>query len=81
VALPENAAIMLLTDGLTERRPTPRAACLGFDDLLLRIDAHQMLRPPPGDAIDGMLAQLLPSGTDHLDDDLAVILLNLGPSS
>lgn len=77
VTLPGDAAIMLFTDGLTERRLTPGSARLGFDDLQSGIDGHQILHAPPGDALDAMLAALFPSGTEDHDDDLAVILLNL----
>jgi len=80
-ALPENAAIMLFTDGLTERRQAPRAVRLGFDDLLPRIDARGMVSKPPGQAIDDMLTQIFPNGTEQLEDDLAVILLNLSRSA
>jgi hypothetical protein len=36
-----------------------------------------MLTAPPGHAIDRMLARLFPQGTEQLEDDLAVILVNL----
>ncbi len=75
--LPDDAAIMLFTDGLTECRTTPRSARLGYDALLPRIDAHTILDQPPGQAIDGLLGGVFPHGTEHLDDDLAVVLLNL----
>jgi serine phosphatase RsbU (regulator of sigma subunit) len=81
VALRGDAAIMLFTDGLTERRPAPLAARLGYSDLPPRIDATEMLAAPPGHAIDSMLARLFPQGTEHLDDDLAVILVNLTRSA
>ena len=77
IRLPGDAAIMLFTDGLTERRATPRSARLGYDELVPRIDARMLLSQPPGPAIDAILAQLFPRGTEQLDDDLAVILLNL----
>jgi len=72
---------MLFTDGLTERRPAPRAPRLGYSDLLPRIDAAEMLTAPPGHAIDAMLARLFPQGTEQLEDDLAVILVNLKRSA
>jgi hypothetical protein len=40
-----------------------------------------MLTAPPGQAIDRMLARLFPQGTDQLEDDLAVILMNLKRST
>jgi PAS domain S-box-containing protein len=75
--LPADAAIMLFTDGLTERRRAVRAGQIGFDDLLRRLDVTALLTQPPEGAIDEMLAQVFPDGTDQLDDDLAVILLTL----
>ncbi len=77
VALREDTAIMLFTDGLTERRPAPRAPRLGYSDLAPRIDATEMLTAPPGRAIDTLLARLFPQGTEELEDDLAVILVNV----
>jgi serine phosphatase RsbU (regulator of sigma subunit) len=81
VALREDTAIMLFTDGLTERRPAPRAPRLSYRDLVPRIDAAEMLTAPPGHAIDAMLARLFPQGTEQLEDDLAVILVNLKRSA
>ena len=75
--LPSDAAIMLFTDGLTEQRRAVRAGQIGFDDLLPRIDVMALLSKPPERAIDEMLAQVFPEGTDQLEDDLAVILLTL----
>ncbi|MGZ4179140.1 MAG: PAS domain S-box protein [Solirubrobacteraceae bacterium] len=75
--LPSDAAIMLFTDGLTERRRAVTAGQIGFDDLLPRIDAPALLTQPPERAIDEMLARVFPEGTDQLEDDLAVILLTL----
>lgn len=81
VALSGDTAIMLFTDGLTERRPAPRAPRLGYGDLVPQIDATEMLTAPPGRAIDTMLSRLFPQGTDELEDDLAVILVNLKRST
>lgn len=81
VALRDDSAIMLFTDGLTERRPAPRAPRLGYKDLVPRIDAAEMLTAPPGQAIDRMLARFFPQGTEQLEDDLAVILVNLKRSA
>ena len=75
--LPSDAAIMLFTDGLTERRRAVSADEIGFDDLLPRIDPPALLTQPPERAIDEMLARVFPEGTDQLEDDLAVILLTL----
>jgi PAS domain S-box-containing protein len=75
--LPPDAAIMLFTDGLTERRAELRPGRFGFDDLLPQIDADTLLSHPPERAIDEMLEQVFPDGTDELEDDLAVILLTL----
>jgi serine phosphatase RsbU (regulator of sigma subunit) len=80
VELPDEAAIMLFTDGLTERRPFRRRGRLGFDELIPQIDAATALDGPPDRAIDKMLAELFPRGTDALEDDLAVILLSLDGS-
>jgi serine phosphatase RsbU (regulator of sigma subunit) len=77
VALRDDSAIMMFTDGLTERRPAPRAPRLGYSDLVPRIDAAELLTAPPGVAIDAMLARFFPQGTEQLEDDLAVILVNL----
>jgi PAS domain S-box-containing protein len=78
--LPSDAALMLFTDGLTERRRAVRAGQVGVDDLLPRIDAAALLAQPPERAIDEMLAGVFPEGTDQLEDDLAVILLTLSPA-
>ena len=75
--LPSDAAIMLFTDGLTERRRGVDAGEIGFDGLLPRIDPPALLSQPPERAIDEMLARVFPEGTDQLEDDLAVILLTL----
>ncbi len=77
IQLPPDAAIMLFTDGLTERRSPIRPDRLGVDELLPRLDADALLNKPPEQAIDEMLADVFPEGTDALDDDLAVILLTL----
>ena len=77
VEVPSEAAIMLFTDGLTERRPLRRRGRLGFDELVPQIDAPMLLGWPPEQAIDRMLVDLFPNGTDALEDDLAVILLSL----
>ncbi|MGZ4179377.1 MAG: PAS domain S-box protein [Solirubrobacteraceae bacterium] len=77
VDVPAEAAIMLFTDGLTERRPLRRRGRLGFDELVPQIDAPMLLDGPPDEAIDRMLVELFPQGTDALEDDLAVILLSL----
>ncbi|HKR98733.1 MAG TPA: PAS domain S-box protein, partial [Candidatus Dormibacteraeota bacterium] len=76
VPLPSDAAIMLFTDGVTERRATPESI-RQFDPLAPRIAAKTLLAKPPGQAIDDMLAQIFPRGTQELDDDVAVILVNL----
>lgn len=80
VDVPADAAIMLFTDGLTERRPLRRRGRLGFDELVPQIDAPMLLDSPPEQAIDSMLIELFPDGTDALEDDLAVILLSLDGS-
>jgi PAS domain S-box-containing protein len=77
IQLPPDAAIMLFTDGLTERRSAMRSGRLGVDELLPRIDADAFLDKSPEQAIDEMLADVFPQGTEALDDDLAVILLTL----
>ena len=77
VQLPPDAALMLFTDGLTERRSASWPERLGVDELVPRIDAHAFLTKPPEQAIDEMLADVFPQGTEALDDDLAVILLAL----
>jgi serine phosphatase RsbU (regulator of sigma subunit) len=76
VPLSEDAAIMLNTDGLTEYRPSPGSG-RQFNDLAPRIQAKTMLDQPPGQALDQLLATTFPAGTEELDDDVAVILLNL----
>jgi len=77
VQLPPDAALMLFTDGLTERRSATWPERLGVDELVPRIDAHTFLNKAPEQAIDEMLADVFPHGTEALDDDLAVILLTL----
>jgi serine phosphatase RsbU (regulator of sigma subunit) len=77
VDVPAEAAIMLFTDGLTERRPLRRRGRLGFDELVSQIDAPLLLDQPPEQAVDRMLVELFPEGTDALEDDLAIILLSL----
>lgn len=78
IELPREAAIMMFTDGLTERRTVRRSGRVGFDELLARLRADALLDQPPGRAIDALLADVFPQGTERLDDDLAVILLKLG---
>jgi PAS domain S-box-containing protein len=80
VPLPDDAALMLFTDGLTERRATP-GSIREFDDVAPRIDARTMLSNPPEQAIDQLLATIFPNGTQVLDDDVAVILVHLGHSA
>jgi serine phosphatase RsbU (regulator of sigma subunit) len=80
VPVPADAALMLFTDGLTERRPTP-GAVREFDDVAPRIDARTVLSNPPEQAIDRLLATIFPNGTQVLDDDVAVILVHLGHSA
>jgi serine phosphatase RsbU (regulator of sigma subunit) len=75
--LPRHGALMLFTDGLTERRATPRSI-RRFDDPVPHIDPRRLLANPPGQAIDEMLAHIFPHGTEQLDDDVAVIVLSLG---
>jgi PAS domain S-box-containing protein len=75
VSLPRDAAVMLFTDGLTERRMVQRRGRAGFDELLPELDAPMLLDQAPERAIDEMLEELFPDGTGALDDDLAVILL------
>jgi PAS domain S-box-containing protein len=76
VPLSREAAIMLYTDGLTERRASPRSV-RQFHDLAPQIDARTMLGQQPGQALDQLLATTFPGGTEELEDDVAVILLNL----
>jgi PAS domain S-box-containing protein len=73
--LPQDAAIMLYTDGLTELRS--RGSIRRFEELAPRIDAARTLDQPPGQALDHLLTTTFPAGTEELDDDVAVILLNL----
>jgi PAS domain S-box-containing protein len=80
LALPRDAAIMFFTDGLTERRATPESA-RQFDSLVPLIDTQAVLTQAPDQAIDELLRRAFPQGTDHLEDDVAVILLNLGRSA
>jgi PAS domain S-box-containing protein len=80
IQLPCDAAIMLFTDGLTERRSATWPQRLGVDELLARIDPGAFVTKPPDQAIDEMLADIFPEGTEQLDDDLAVILLTLRAS-
>jgi serine phosphatase RsbU (regulator of sigma subunit) len=77
IRLPRDAAIMLFTDGLTERRSPTRPDRLGVDELTPRSTRMPFLSKPPEQAIDEMLADVFPEGTEELDDDLAVILLTL----
>jgi serine phosphatase RsbU (regulator of sigma subunit) len=77
IQLPSHGALMLFTDGLSERRATPRSV-RRFDDPVPHIDPRRLLARPPGQAIDEMLAHIFPEGTEQLDDDVAVIVLSLG---
>lgn len=77
IRLPGRGALMFFTDGLTERRATPRSI-RRFDDPVPHINPRTLLANPPGQAIDEMLAHIFPHGTEHLDDDVAVIVLRLG---
>jgi PAS domain S-box-containing protein len=76
VALSRDSALMLYTDGLTEHRPSP-GSIRQFEALAPRIDAPATLDQPPGQALDHLLTSIFPAGTEELDDDVAVILLNL----
>ena len=62
IQLPPDAAIMLFTDGLTERRSAMRPDRFGVDELMPRIDADAFLNKPPEQAIDEMLADVFPEG-------------------
>ncbi len=77
VLLPPDAAVMLFTDGLTEHRPATRPDEIGFDRLIAEIDPGTFVGQAPEQAMDQLLAQIFPDGTDALVDDLAVILLML----
>ena len=76
IPLPDRAAIMLYTDGLTERRAMPRSI-RRFAAVTPHIEPERLLGKPSGRAIDDMLQEIFPHGTELLDDDVAVILLNL----
>jgi PAS domain S-box-containing protein len=76
IPLPSRAAIMLYTDGLTERRAMPRSI-RRFAAVAPHIEPEKLLAKPSGPAIDDMLEEIFPQGTEMLDDDVAVILLNL----
>jgi len=76
IPLPGRAAIMLYTDGLTERRAMPRSI-RRFAAVAPHIEPETLLAKPSGRAIDDMLEEIFPNGTELLDDDVAVILLNL----
>jgi PAS domain S-box-containing protein len=76
VPLSGDSAIMLYTDGLTELRAGP-GSIRRFEALGPRIDVPTTLDRPPGQALDHLLASIFPSGTEELEDDVAVILLNL----
>ena len=76
IPLPNRAAIMMYTDGLTERRAVPRSM-RRFAAVAPHIEPESLLAKPSGRAIDDMLGEIFPHGTDLLDDDVAVILLNL----
>jgi PAS domain S-box-containing protein len=76
IPLPGRAAIMLYTDGLTERRARPRAI-RQFAAVAPHIEPESLLAKPAGRAIDDMLDEIFPHGTELLDDDVAVVLLNL----
>lgn len=80
VPLPGDAALMLFTDGLTERRATP-GSVREFEDVVPRIDAPTVLGNPPGQVIDQLLAKIFPHGTQALEDDVAVVLVNLSRSA
>jgi hypothetical protein len=66
---------------LTERRASEHSERAGFDELLAGLDAQLFLARSPEQAIDELLARLFPDGTEHLDDDLAVIVLVLGANA
>jgi serine phosphatase RsbU (regulator of sigma subunit) len=76
IPLPSRAAIMMYTDGLSERRAMPRSI-RRFAAVAPHIEPESLLAKPSGRAIDDMLEEIFPHGTDLLDDDVAVILLNL----
>jgi PAS domain S-box-containing protein len=80
VPLPDRAAIMLYTDGLTERRAMPRSI-RRFTAVAPHIAPDSLLAKPSGRAIDDMLEEIFPHGTELLDDDVAVILLNLAQTA
>jgi PAS domain S-box-containing protein len=74
--LARDGAIMLYTDGLTERRASPGSS-RQYTDIAPQIDARTVLGQSPGQALDELLATTFPAGTEDLEDDVAVILLNL----
>lgn len=76
VALPDDAAIMLYTDGLTEYR-SPGGSDREYHELAQRIDPRAILERAPDAALDQLLATLYPAAAGELEDDIAVILLNL----
>jgi PAS domain S-box-containing protein len=76
IQLPNRAAIMLYTDGLTERRAMPRSI-RRFVAVAPHIEPDSLLVKPTARAIDDLLEKIFPYGTDLLEDDVAVILLNL----
>jgi PAS domain S-box-containing protein len=77
IPLPSHGAVMLFTDGLTERRETPRSI-RRFNELAPHLDPENLLAKPAGRALDEMLSRIFPAGAEQLDDDVAVILVNLG---
>jgi serine phosphatase RsbU (regulator of sigma subunit) len=79
IPLPGEGAIILYTDGLTEHRKAP-GSIRQFQDLAPRIEPLAMLDQPPGRALDHLLKTIFPDGTEELDDDVAVLLLRLGPN-
>jgi RNA polymerase sigma-B factor len=75
ILLPDRAALILYTDGLTESRRTRTSPRLGLDGVIASIDRNRVLTQPPDKALDEVLQTALPPEPHRLRDDLAMIIV------
>lgn len=76
IRLPDRAALILYTDGVTESRRARASPRLGLDGVIAGIDRNRVLAQPPEKALDQLLQTILPP-EPRLHDDLAMIIVTV----